>query len=422
MNIRTNILIFTICFFSSLLIILTIFLLLAIESQPSIDRQATLTPEYIARAKHIIDTHCSQNSLDQRTIINILSKDADIAANYLANHFAKGSAQISTANRSALVHLSLPIPLNIFNGYLNFEATLIQTASLPQLQSARIGSLVLPDFLTQLLVSQIIYWLQSNPVIHKGLDTIKLVRISPNNIDITYNQSNNNILTQEMSFPVLNRETQAQLYRYHMLLVRNSRQSNAKTVSLSEILPPLMHVAAKHSINGNALEENRAVILATTLHALGMSAKLLIPDADNWPRPAEQLVTLDGRNDFAKHFIVSAAITAYTDTKLSNTMGLYKEIADSRDGSGFSFSDIAANRAGTQFGRKAVASISDAQQLQLLVNGGLNDADLMPLWSDLPEYMSETEFKARFGNTNTPAYQKMMQIIESRISTLSMLR
>ena len=29
----------------------------------------------------------------------------------------------------------------------------------------------------------------------------------------------------------------------------------------------------------------------------------------------------------------------------------------------------------------------------------------MPPWSDLPEHMSETEFKARFGNINTPAYR-----------------
>jgi len=64
-----------------------------------------------------------------------------------------------------------------------------------------------------------------------------------------------------------------------MLLVKNSR--NARTVPLSEILRQLMHTATKHSINGDAIIENRAVILASTLHALRISARLLIPDVDS---------------------------------------------------------------------------------------------------------------------------------------------
>lgn len=219
-------------------------------------------------------------------------------------------------------------------------------------------------------------WLQSNPFNRKGLDVIKWVQLSPNKITITYNNRNHNLITQEINFPVLSRKTYAQLYRYHMLLVKNSRLNNASTVPLSEILHQLMRAATKHSINGDTVIENRAVILASTFHALGISAWLPIPDADSWPSPTEQLVTLEGRNDFSKHFIASAAITAYSDTKLSDAMGLYKEIADSHKGRGFSFSDIAANCAGARFGEKAVTSLTDAQQLQQIVSKGLIDADL----------------------------------------------
>lgn len=422
MNIRKSILLFTICFFSILSLVITVFLILAVETQPRIERQATLTPEHIARAKYIIDAHRNQLATDQLTVADILSKDADIVVNYLTNHFAKGSAQIATANRSALVHFSLPIPLNLFNGYLNIEATLVQTATLPQLQTARIGSLVLPDFIAQFLATQTMGWLQNNPVIHKGLNSIKLVRLLPNKINITYNNSKYDSSAQEINFPALSKETHAQLYRYHMLLVRISRQRNARTVPLSEILRQLMHAATKHSNNGNALIENRAIILATAFHTLGISVRLLIPEAVRWPSPTEQTITLEGRNDFAKHFIASAAITAYSNTKLSDAIGLYKEIADLHKGSGFSFSDIAANRAGARFGEKAVASLEDAHQLQQILSKGLNDADLMPSWSDLPDQMSEKQFKTRFGNTETPAYQKMMQVIDNRISILSVLR
>ena len=103
----------------------------------------------------------------------------------------------------------------------------------------------------------------------------------------------------------------------------------------------------------------------------GHSLERILPEAAVWPQPARQTVTLDGRDDFAKHFMVSAAIAAYADTALSDAIGLYKEIEDSRIGSGFSFNDIAADRAGTKFGEKAVVSEASAQQLQRRVAQGL---------------------------------------------------
>jgi hypothetical protein len=66
--------------------------------------------------------------------------------------------------------------------------------------------------------------------------------------------------------------------------------------------------------------------------------------------------------------------------------------------------------------------LTDAQQLQQIVSKGLIDADLMPPWSDLPDHMSEKQFKTQFGNTETPAYQKIIQVIDNRISELSVLR
>ncbi len=417
---RKFILIFAICL-TSIPFLLAAFLTLAIETKPRVDRQLTLTPELVARAKQIIDTQRHQAAVGRSSFLSIFSEDADIAANYLAIHFAKGNALISTADQSARVYLSLPISQSIVYGYLNIEATLIQTAGLPRLQSVRIGNLVLPDYLTDFLVSQIIHWSQNNFDIPKRLDSIEQVQISPNKINIKYHSWNNNLLAQEFDIPILSKQTQALIYRYHMRLVKNSRQSSHTIVTLPEILTPLMQLAVKRSINGDAIEENRAVILATTFYVLRISIELLIPAAIDWSSPADQLVTLEGRDDFAKHFITSAAITAHADAKLSNTIGLYKEMIDLQHGSGFSFNDIAANLAGTRFGRKAVTSNAGAHRLQQLVSAGLNDTDLMPLWSDLPERMSETEFEARFGNINSPAYQNIMQEIENRISMLRVL-
>ncbi|SCX94444.1 hypothetical protein SAMN05216308_10270 [Nitrosospira sp. Nsp13] len=210
------------------------------------------------------------------------------------------------------------------------------------------------------------------------------------------------------------------MLRYQSLLAANSRRHGA-AVSLAEVLPPLVRLAGERSVNGEVLAENRALILVTTFYVLGISLERILPEAAGWPRPARRTVTIDGREDFAKHFMVSASIAAYADTTLADAIGLYKEVEDSRSGSGFSFNDIAADRAGTKFGEKAVASESSAQQLQRRVAAGLKDSDLMPVWSDLPEFMPEAEFKRRFGGVDAPAYRGMMQKIEQRVAALRVL-
>ena len=106
---------------------------------------------------------------------------------------------------------------------------------------------------------------------------------------------------------------------------------------------------------------------------------------------------------------------------MSDAVGVYKEIEDSRGGSGISFNDIAADRAGTRFGEYAANSAS-ARALQQRLRAGVVERDIMPVTEDLPEFMSEQEFKKRFGGLDAPAYKKMTAEIERRIAALSFYR
>jgi len=102
---------------------------------------------------------------------------------------------------------------------------------------------------------------------------------------------------------------------------------------------------------------------------------------------------------------------------LADAVGLYKEIDDSRGGSGFSFNDIAADRAGVRFGESAAKSAT-AHKLQTRVTDGINESDFMPATADLLEFMPEAEFKRRFGGIEGSEYKKMMAEIERRIAAL----
>ena len=206
---------------------------------------------------------------------------------------------------------------------------------------------------------------------------------------------------------------------YQTRLAELIRPSATGRMPLSSLLLPLMELARQRSAeSGKAVEENQAAILVLTLYVNGRDLATLVPAARNWPIPGPGRVALGGRDDFAQHFTISAALSATSGSPLADAVGLYKEVQDSRGGSGFSFNDIAADLAGTRFGEQATASEAAAIALQRRVAQVNSDADLLPKVSDLPEFLSESEFKRRYGGIGSPAYNAMMRDIDQRLSAL----
>ena len=161
------------------------------------------------------------------------------------------------------------------------------------------------------------------------------------------------------------------------------------------------------------------VVLAFYVNGKGLAA--LVPSARGWPLAERRVVTLSGRTDFPRHFMISAALAATAGSPLADAVGLYKEVDDSRRGSGFSFNDIAADRAGTRFGEMA-ASGAGLARLQQLVARGPREADLIPDVRDLPEFLPEPEFLRRYGGIGAPPYRRMIADIEQRIAGLPLYR
>jgi hypothetical protein len=157
-------------------------------------------------------------------------------------------------------------------------------------------------------------------------------------------------------------------------------------------------------------------------YASGKSLAAVVPAAADWPRPAARKLTLDGRVDFAQHFAISAALAAGAGGPFADAVGVYKEVDDSRRGSGFSFADIAADRAGTRFGEAATRSPASAAKLQAAARAGLREQDIMVAARDLPESMSEAEFKRRFGGVDAPGYKRVLTEIDARIAALPVYR
>ena len=164
-----------------------------------------------------------------------------------------------------------------------------------------------------------------------------------------------------------------------------------------------------------AVLENRAALtaLALLVNTLPQAPRRAAPGTD-----AGYNVTLLGRQDTPLHFLISAALSAEGGAALADAVGLYKELSDSKGGSGFSFNDLAADRAGTRLGRLAVR---DPLAFQARLAAGVQEDDLMPMVADLPEALTQPEFLRRYGGVGGLAYQQMLQDIEARLDRLALL-
>jgi hypothetical protein len=168
------------------------------------------------------------------------------------------------------------------------------------------------------------------------------------------------------------------------------------------------------------VNENRGALLALGLYVAGNDIARLFPEARAWPRPDGRSFLLLGRDDLAKHFIVSAAAAASAGVPAADALGLYKEFNDAGGGSGFSFADLAADRAGTTFGQAATVSVAEAQRIQQRIQTGLVDADIMPAVGGLPENLSQADFVRRYRGPQQPAYDALLKEINDRIAALPM--
>lgn len=402
-----------------LLLIGVIFL--AIDSTPVVDRAAEITPANIERAKRIIEAN-NPRHIKAGTIktISVNQSDVDLAANYLAHRFAGGSARVALREGAAAITASLRLPIARVQRFVNLQATLRDGAGLPPFEQLQIGAIALPGAAADWLLRQALIQAVGAEELAIIAASVKHLQTDGRRVSLTYEWRKD--LLDTVRNTLMPSEEQERLRIYHERLAAVSHEINKESVSLTELLVPLFKLAEERSTDGDPVAENRAAILALTLYTNGRAAGSFFPSAKTWRAPRPLAVTLSKREDFPKHFIVSAALAAFAGTPLADAVGLYKEIADTRGGSGFSFNDIAADRAGTVFGEHAAKNATSAAKLQRRVAAGLIELYLMPITEDLPEYMSAVQFKHAYGGVGSPAYNELMADIERRVAKLPLYR
>lgn len=387
-------------------------LALAIDAQPLVERSEVISPLAVAQARRLLTTHDPRHQQNgQISTVAVPASLIDEGTNYLAGRYLRGRGRFALTSEGGEFRITLPLPGQRF---FNLRAGIPPADGMPGVGEVRLGSLPLPG--------RIIDYAIAGAARFSGFDSewqiaTRAVR------SVAFDQARQTVaVTYEWEPLILDRaravalspDEISQLHNAHVALAALfAHRAPGTPVSLAEILQATLPKTSDPRGDG------RATLLVLASHLAGVDLATVTPAARSWPRLRWVRINLAGRHDLAQHFVVSAALAAWSGEPVADAIGLYKELNDARHGSGFSFIDLAADRAGTRFGDLL------AKRPEILIRrlaGGLRDSDLLPPVNDLPEDLHAERFRQRFSSPDSRPFKALARDIESRLDTLPLYR
>jgi hypothetical protein len=391
----------------------------ALSDEPLIVGATKLAHEDVARARAILRQHNPRKLADGATrTVTIDEKDLNLAGNYLLQKAGRGGARIIVLPGAIDVAATLRLRRVPVRPYVNVIMSIEDRRNRPYINNVRIGELPVPEVVAEVIVREALARVYKTKRFKLASEFIQDLHLDRGEVHVTYQWRAG--LLDEVRSAVLSTADREALSVYYDHLVAMAEDGSGARMSITQVLQSMFELALDRSQKGDSVAENKALLLVLGSWASGRGMDTIVPGAADGPAPFR--VSLDGRYDFAQHFLTSAALAAGGDTALSDAVGLFKEISDADTGSGFSFTDLAADRAGTRFGEVATASRIAANNLQIILSVGVSETDIMPSAKDLPERMTQAEFERRFGGVGGAAYREVLQEIERRVSACPLYR
>jgi len=386
---------------------------LATAPAPAIERLATLSLADLERGRRIVESldlkHLKEG---QQRQVRISREDLELGLNWLVGSLGRGGAAVNIGPQR--LDLQVSVRLGRLARYLNLGIVFLPAGDLLVPAQLRLGKLPLPAKFTGKLLGGL---LAISPAAAQYRVLRKMLRgaaLEPGHLRLTlvWRGAELSLALQHSGWHPAGVDA-ATLERYRARLVKLKGHDYAAYLRAAFVL------ARERSGKGDPVAENRSALAAMAELALG-SRLITTPTGTRLPRNLG--LRLADREDSAQHFSLSALIAAVGGEGVSDLAGLYKELRDAKGGSGFSFNDLAADKAGSRLGELATKSPESARRLQARLAGIGGSAEFFPKIEDLPESMSQSLFEQRFGGVGQPAYNRMVTEIEHRIAGLAVYR
>jgi hypothetical protein len=331
------------------------------------------------------------------------------------------------------IAFTFELPTNPFGNYINLIGTILPSQTGLILQDASMGSVKIPgDVATSFIEALLNTLLSGKDTGTLLIDSIESITVTNSKLTLTYHvipnlreifvETKGRVKDIRDDLELLGDQTVVRLYFNRLCDFHNQITDIADdNVSLGFYLSTAFSIAQKRSLLGkDPVEENEAALLALAIFLGSSHFNSAVGAIDEETlqtcTSSNGHVALANRVDLRLHFIYSAALKIISNSGMSFALGEFKELADSQGGSGFSFSDLVADRAGIQFAELALDS-SGALRMQRMAQELTEEEVFFPSLTGLPEDMQQQVFEER-GGLESDYYKNYLTIINDRINHL----
>ena len=337
-------------------------------------------------------------------------------------------ARISADNGAVRAEVSVPAPVTwgggdrYINASLALQGVLTGKTYLRIAQcSLRVGRLSLGDAMCGFIVRASYDLLTRQASADSALNSLHRLSIGAQGLSASYSGVRLNASGRSAMRNLLGPSptVQAAIVAQFALLRALHISHGDSDAAFAHTLRAAFALAAERTAVSDAVSENQAAILALAAvvghHDVATVGGFAHPSDFVALREKYIGLTLRGRDDWRKHFMVSAALTQMSSTLLSDAAGLLKEELDAEGPSGFSFADLQMDRAGTVFAAAATFDAARAQSMQHWMRTQYDVDCIAPSADDMPEDITDADLEQLFGGVGGPAYRTLVNEIERRV-------
>ena len=421
-------------FLACLILFPVILLFSAMEDTALVSQHQRLSLDNVQRVKTLINANkpANVNKRQVRTV-TLSENDLNLFLNYGILHglgYERLFTKIELPENRIYLAVTFDLPANPLSRYFNLFMSLKKNGTLLDIEYLKAGRLTIPGIFIHPVLKTMNYFLLYSKLytdLNRHVHRINDISIAKGWLNLVYEWDPKalGLIHEKGKQFLLPKDHQEKLVLYYNKLVQTLTPYKNKQVSLAIVLRPMAVFSQQQSkISNDPVLENTTLLQVLSLYAIRRGLKDLVHEdmQKQMEPPVAVDFTLYDRTDLPKHFLVSAGLAVSAGSRLSNFIGIAKEVDDSDKGSGFSFADLAADKAGVRMGILAAGSLETALIFQQRMVEIEQETDFMPRIDGLPEGIRKLEFQKRYRDLDSESYALVNGEIDRRINACPVFR
>ncbi|WP_165312855.1 hypothetical protein [Vibrio ziniensis] len=421
-------------------IVVVYFIFCAVSKQATVPDQ-NASPEQVKRAVEYYASISARVFSPQENInLKLTQQNIDDVLTVASHMTPRTNVSGRFANSIGLLSMSFDIGNSWFTGYININCFLISGSGDGSIDYCLIGDVSVPGTLINTLINISINLFFSDQASSTIKELINNIQINDQQVILT--ATKNSEFKTDVTMGLKTAASIAKNFKptnthfpepdvineYLLHILETNWPAGSKSVSLSIVIEQAFRHAQVRSQYNDPRAENEAALWSIAIafgnrrfaEIINVNTPEVQTTLSKYPR---LITTLSQRGDLPLHFLYSAVMEILGNSHLSTNVGELKELHDANPGgSGFDFTDLAADKAGAAFSLFLTSDKNNAIGGQNLLSKMTKENLFFPDINELPAPIKDKEFDTVLGSTQSDSYKEINAIIDKKISELPLYR